>query len=155
MLAFDALGLNAVGMEGAGATGPGTPVPADATAPTLGGAITLSSITTTGAHVVWVAGADNVAVAGYEISRDTGTPSWADVGTATTTNLSGLTPATNYTVRVRAYDAAGNRSTAITAALKTATSTTPPPAGTIDASMVPEARVVVFEGSLRVVTFEG
>ncbi|QJE03051.1 fibronectin type III domain-containing protein [Massilia forsythiae] len=126
----------------------------DTAAPTMSGAITLTSITSSGAHAAWPEAADNVAVAGYEFSCDTGVPSWVDVGAARVADPSGLSPATNYTARVRSYDAAGNRSAPLTAPLTTAPATQPP-AGSVDVTKVPMARIVVFEGGARVVAFAG
>lgn len=130
-----------------------TPGP-DTTAPAMSGTPTVSAVTATGAHVTWPAGTDNVAVASYEFSCDTGTPAWIDVGNVLSADPAGLNPSTNYTVRVRARDAANNRSNVITAPLATAAASNQQP-GTIDASKVPAARRVVFEGSKRVVSFEG
>ena len=59
------------------------------------------------ASLSWTASSDNVAVAGYRITRN-GVP----VGTsaATSFNDSGLTPSTTYVYTVAAYDGAGNTS---------------------------------------------
>lgn len=115
----------------------------------------MSAVTATSAHVTWPAGTDNVGVAGYEFSCDTGTPTWVDVGNVLSADPSGLNPSTSYTVRVRDYDAAGNRSAATTAPLTTSAAPVTPQPGTIDATKVPTSRRVVFEGSKRVVSFEG
>ena len=96
-----------------------TQPPADVTAPTMQGQVTLSSITTTSVHAAWQAATDNVAVTGYEVSCDTGTLVWIDVGNVLATDFSALSPSTGYTVRVRAYDAAGNKATAISQAFTT------------------------------------
>lgn len=127
--------------------------PSDTAAPTLSGSITLTSVTTYGAHAAWPSATDNVAVTGYEVSIDTGTVSWVSVGNVRTLDISGKSPSTTYTVRVRAYDAAGNRSTAITTQLITAS--LPPPDEVIDASKVPASRTVVFSGGIRIVAFPG
>jgi len=98
----------------------------DTTAPTLGGPLNVGTVTTTSIQVSWAAGSDNVAVTSYEVSTD-GT-SWADVGSVLTYTFTGLTPSASYTLRVRAKDAAGNVSSAITATQSTGTpgDTTPP-----------------------------
>src|SRR4051794_13583335 len=83
---------------------------ADTQAPTQPGALGFSSVTATSATVSWGGSSDNVGVASYEWVRDGGT-NWTDVGNVTTANVTGLTGSTNYTVLVRAKDAAGNTST--------------------------------------------
>lgn len=76
----------------------------DTTPPTMNGA---ASVTAKGFTLSWPAGSDNVAVTGYEVSTNGGT-NWTDNGNSTTRVISGLADGT-YAVRVRAYDAAGNR----------------------------------------------
>lgn len=100
-----------------------TSASADSTAPTQSGSITSSAITTSGFTISWPAGADNVAVTGYEYSIDGGS-SYIDAGNVLTKAVTGLASATGYAVRVRAYDAAGNRSTPALAATVTTASTT-------------------------------
>lgn len=96
-----------------------TSASADTTVPTLAGSITLSLITNTTARLAWPAGADNVAVTGYEYSIDGGT-SYLDAGNVLLRDLTGLTIGTAYPIRVRCYDSAGNRSTpALSATLTT------------------------------------
>lgn len=97
-----------------------TSASSDTTVPTLAGSITVSSITNTGATIAWPAGADNVAVVGYEYSIDGGT-TYADNGNVLSKTLTGLTSGTAYPVRVRAYDGAGNRSTPALSATFTTT----------------------------------
>lgn len=82
----------------------------DTTAPTLTGSITVSALTTSSYTFSWPAGADNVAVTAYECSLDGGT-NWSNVGNVLSANASGRTPGSTDQVRVRALDAAGNRST--------------------------------------------
>lgn len=95
-----------------------TSAAADTTAPTLTGSITVSSVTATSAGLAWPAATDNVAVTGYEYSTNGGT-SYTSAGSALSVALSGLTASTTYPVRVRAFDAAGNRSAALSATLTT------------------------------------
>lgn len=103
----------------------GTPaVTLDTTVPTMTGAITLSAITQAGARAAWQAASDNVSVAGYEISVDTGTPAWTPIGNVLVYDISGKTAGTSYTVRLRAVDAAGNKAAPLTTTLTTAS---PPP----------------------------
>lgn len=82
---------------------------ADTTLPTLTGTITISSLTTTSYTASWPAGSDNVAVTGYEYRINAGT--WVDNGNSLSVGISGRTPGSTDTFEVRAYDAAGNRST--------------------------------------------
>jgi hypothetical protein len=126
--------------------------PADTTNPTLPGAINLTAITTTGAHAAWAAGSDNVGVAGYEISVDTGTPSWLDLGNVLAYDISGKTAGASYTVRLRDYDAAGNRSAPITAALTMAPAQ-PNQSGGTGTITVPASRTAVFASRQRVAVF--
>lgn len=78
----------------------------DGTPPTLTGVVTPSAITASSATLTWPAGADNVAVTGYEYSLNGG--AYFSVGNVLTYGLSGLTESTLYTCDVRARDAAGN-----------------------------------------------
>lgn len=88
-----------------------TSTSSDVTAPTLSGTVTSSSITSSSYTVSWPAGTDNVAVTGYEYRLNGG--SWVSVGNVLTTNITGRTPSSTDTFEVRAYDAAGNRSSAM------------------------------------------
>lgn len=69
----------------------------------------LTQGTTTGSaiQISWSAATDNIGVAGYEYRIDGG--SAVDAGNVLTTNVTGLTPSTEYDFEVRAYDASGNR----------------------------------------------
>lgn len=116
MPGFNAIGLDAIGVVPMSS---GTAPPADTTAPVLTGSVTITGVTSSGGHAAWPAATDDTAVAGYELSCDTGTPVWVDVGLNRAADISGKNPATAYTVRSRAYDAAGNRSAVITGALTT------------------------------------
>lgn len=103
----------------------------DTTAPVLEGTVTASNVGTTTATITIPLATDNTAVAGYEYSTNGGT-SYVNNGTSRTANLAGLTPETSYPLRARAYDAAGNRSAAITGTLVTAAAVvTPPPDTTV------------------------
>lgn len=81
----------------------------DTTPPTTPGSVSSVATSATTGTTSWTASTDNVGVAGYQVFVD-GSP----VGT--TTNLSfghtGLSPSTQYSVTVTAYDAAGNNSVA-------------------------------------------
>lgn len=91
---------------------------ADTTAPSMSGTLTTSNITATGFTMSWPAGSDNVAVTGYETSINGGT-TYTDVGNVLTVNKTGLSSGATYPLAVRAYDAAGNRSAALTASVTT------------------------------------
>ena len=88
----------------------------DTTPPTLTGAITIGTVTSTSITMSWPAGADNVAVTSYEVSKDSGA-TWIDTsGTGLSYIFTGLAASTSYGLRVRAKDAAGNVSTPALAA---------------------------------------
>ena len=93
----------------------------DTTPPTVPANVLATAFSSTQINVTWSASTDNVGVAGYRVFRN-GT----QVG-ATTTALSysdtGLTPSTQYTYTVVAFDAAGNASAPSTGS--TATTLTP------------------------------
>ncbi|WP_156473285.1 hypothetical protein [Pseudorhodoferax sp. Leaf265] len=82
----------------------------DTQAPVMTGAIASSLVTQTSYTIDWPAATDNVAVAGYEFSVNAGS-TYTDNGTTRTRAVTGRTPSSTDQVRVRAYDAAGNRAT--------------------------------------------
>ena len=88
----------------------------DTTAPVLTGSITSSAITSTSYTLTWPAATDNVAVTGYEYSVNGGS-TYTATGTALTVNVIGRTAGATDSVAVRAFDAAGNRSLALSATL--------------------------------------
>ena len=108
--------------KGYGVLSPGTPG-GDTTPPSAPGNLTGSATSATTLTLSWTAATDNVAVAGYQIFRN-------GIPRATTTSLSyndsGLTPSTQYSYTVTAYDAAGNNSTAAGPALVTTNSNSAP-----------------------------
>jgi len=81
----------------------------DTQAPTAPSNLSSSSVTSNSLTLSWTASTDNVGVTGYEVYKD-GT----SIGTVTGTsaNVTGLTPETQYSFYVKAYDAAGNKSNA-------------------------------------------
>lgn len=79
----------------------------DTTEPTQSGAITIGTVTSTSIQMSWPAGADNVGVAGYDVSSNSGSM-WTTLGNVLTHTFSGLSPSTTYELRVRPRDAAGN-----------------------------------------------
>lgn len=101
---------------------PTTPDPAaDTGVPVMQGALVSSAITSSGFTVTWQAATDNVAVAGYESSLNSGAYSTIAGGASTLSQaLSGLTASTAYPYSVRAFDAAGNRSAPLSITVTTA-----------------------------------
>lgn len=81
----------------------------DTTAPVLTGALSFSAIANTTFRVSYPAATDNIGVAGYEISKDNGA-TYPYVTQSLFYDCTGETSGTLYYVKVRAYDAAGNRS---------------------------------------------
>lgn len=81
--------------------------PGDTQAPTAPTNLSASNTTTTTTTLSWSASSDNVGVTGYTIYSNGN--SIGNV-TATSANITGLTPATTYSYYVRAYDEAGNYS---------------------------------------------
>lgn len=80
---------------------------ADTTAPTIPTSLHSTSVMDTSIDIAWTASSDDVAVTGYKIYRGANL-----IGTSATTSFhdSGLSPATDYSYTVRAYDAASNTS---------------------------------------------
>jgi YD repeat-containing protein len=79
----------------------------DTIPPGAPGAPTFSAVTGTSATANWTAASDNVQVTGYRYSLNGGA-SWTNVGLTLTTNLTGLSLGTTYTMYVQAGDGAGN-----------------------------------------------
>lgn len=82
---------------------------ADTQAPTRPGTPNCSAVTEDGLTLNWGASTDDVAVTAYDIYEH-GNKIGEAAGSATTKNLTGLTPATTYNLTVIARDAAGNAS---------------------------------------------
>lgn len=99
----------------------GTP---DEILPELVGEITVTNLTTTSYDLSWPTGTDDTGVTGYEYSLNGGAD-WISNGTDTTESVTGRTPGATDQVRVRCFDAAGNRSTP--ALSEAVTLLTPPP----------------------------
>jgi chitodextrinase len=108
--AYDAAGNYSAASSALSVT---TSAAADTTAPSTPTSLASSNVTATGATLSWTGSTDNVAVTGYQILRDA-----TAVGTTTGTsfNDTGLTAATTYSYTVKAFDAAGNYSSASSAA---------------------------------------
>ena len=96
----------------------------DSQAPTVPTSLVSSSITPTSFTLSWTASTDNIGVVSYEVFKG-----GISYGTSITTSLSitGLTPATAYSMTVKAKDAAGNVSAASTALVVTTSSDTQAP----------------------------
>jgi chitodextrinase len=97
-----------------------TPATTDTTPPSTPTNLASSNITSNSVTLTWTASTDNVGVTGYYILRD-----GSSIGSTTNTTYgdSGLSPDTNYTYAVEAFDLAGNIS-APTSALVVTTSGT-------------------------------
>jgi fibronectin type 3 domain-containing protein len=120
----------------------------DTLAPTAPGSLTAAPVSAGEIDLAWNASTDNVGVVNYLIERcaDAGCSSAAQIGTSGTTSYSDTTvaPATAYTYRVRATDAAGNLSSYSNTATATTpdTDTQPPSApGTLTATAFSGTRV--------------
>lgn len=79
----------------------------DTEAPDAPTAVRTADVTETTAHVAWEAALDNVATTGYNVYVN-GEKVNTELVTATEYDLTGLTAATEYSVKVTAVDAAGN-----------------------------------------------
>ncbi|MEE1963181.1 fibronectin type III domain-containing protein [Allomuricauda taeanensis] len=86
-----------------------TLAPPDTQAPSAVTGLSSSNTTSTTTDLTWNASIDNVGVTNYEVFRNG--VSIANTGTATTFNVTGLSPSTSYDFTVFAEDAAGNVST--------------------------------------------
>ena len=79
----------------------------DTQAPTAPSNLVASNVAQTSLTLSWNASTDNVGVTGYDIFQGT-----TNIGTVTGTsaNITGLSPATAYSFKIQAHDAAGNNS---------------------------------------------
>lgn len=94
----------------------------DETPPTFTGELTASLITQTSFALAGPTATDDVGVVGYEYSINGGGTYTPTTAGGPSQNISGLTPGTLYPCRMRAYDAAGNRSSALSLEVTTAAS---------------------------------
>jgi hypothetical protein len=122
----------------------------DTTRPALGGVVTISSVTSSGATASWSAATDNSGtIAGYDYQVNGG--SFTSLGNVLTVNLTGLTASTAYTVNVRARDPSGNVSDPVITGGFTTNSGTP---GTfVSAALKRNTGVIAASSSLTWVTF--
>jgi len=123
----------------------------DTTAPVMTGAITVSAITTSGATLACPAATDAVGVAGYECSIDGGTSYSVIANAGRSVAVSGRPAGTAHSVRMRAFDAAGNRATPLSTSFTTLVEQ--PAQNAVVATTVAESRRVAFPGGTRVVAF--
>lgn len=79
----------------------------DTQAPSVPANLVASNVAQTTLTLSWNASTDNVGVTGYDVYQ--GNTNLGSV-TGTSTNITGLSPATAYSFKVRAHDAAGNNS---------------------------------------------
>lgn len=96
--------------------------PSDTSKPSSPTNLTATSVTATSLTLSWTAATDNVAVTGYEVTRDS-----TSLGTTTglTISLTNLDVASGVTLGVRARDAAGNWSAEATITVSTTDATAP------------------------------
>lgn len=101
--------------------------PADTAKPKVPAGLSAADVTTASFTLTWTASTDNVAVVGYDVFRNN-----VLIGSTSGTvfNVSGLAPATLYSMRVKARDAAGNIS-GYSAILAVTTSSLPNAAPTV------------------------
>jgi len=87
----------------------------DTAPPSAPGRLAVAAVFAKQINLSWTASMDNVAVTSYQVQRCQGSPcsEFSTIGSPTTTSFSdtGLIPVTSYSYRVRALDAADNRST--------------------------------------------
>lgn len=99
-----------------------TPAAADTTAPIMTGSITVSAITSSGFTLSVDAATDDIGVTGYEYSIDGGTTYTVIANAARTVTVTGRPASTSHAVRMRAFDAAGNKATPLSATATTTAS---------------------------------
>jgi len=92
---------------------------ADSQPPTSPTGLAAAASGTSEIELTWTTSTDNTGVAGYEYSVDGGTTYFPTGTTASPYTIDGLAPTTTYTIRLRAYDATGNRSPYATATATT------------------------------------
>jgi hypothetical protein len=90
----------------------GNPPKKDTKAPSVPSNLKITGTTTINISLNWKASTDNIAVAGYDVHYTEANSSNAQVRPVSGTNvkLTGLTPNLQYSIKVRAKDAAGNKS---------------------------------------------
>lgn len=104
------------------------PLPVDSTPPTTPGNLRTTAVTTTSVSLAWNAATDaGSGVAGYDVAQGAA-GAFLPNGPGLVKQITGLTPGTAYTFRVRAVDAAGNTSAIATLQVSTTSpaDTSPP-----------------------------
>jgi uncharacterized repeat protein (TIGR03806 family) len=127
LTAVAALGMAVLVGCGGGGSGGGSQPPADTMPPTVPQGVTASAASTTQITVSWQASTDTgTGVAGYRVFRN-GAANAVATASGTSFTDGGLTPATQYSYTVSAFDGAtpANESTHSAAASATTQSTTP------------------------------
>ncbi len=124
----------------------------DSQKPSAPGVPVIGPITALSATAGWSTATDNVAVTGYEYSLDSGA-TWKSAGASLSANLTSLSPETNYTIQVRAFDAVGNRGAFSETSFKTL-QVAPPGAVTIGAITATSATASWAASSTQGVTYE-
>ena len=97
--------------------------PHDSSAPTWpgGAALSATNVTTTSVHLSWPAASDNVGVTAYVLTENGSALATLD-GATTSYTVNGLSAGTGYTFAVRAKDAVGNTSAAVSTPVTTLSS---------------------------------
>jgi len=90
--------------------------------------LTATAVSSTQINLSWAASSDNVAVAGYRVTRN---GSAIANTTATSYQNTGLAASTAYTYTIAAFDAAGNFSAESSSASATTPAVSPPPPGPV------------------------
>lgn len=109
VMAFDAAGNNSAVSALANVT---TPAAADTQAPSVPTNVVAKAINQSQINISWSASTDNIAVAGYDVYRSTGSVTATKIGSTNSTSYgdTGLATGTKYNYYVTARDAAGNAS---------------------------------------------
>jgi hypothetical protein len=144
-------GTSTFGEYAFGEQGLSVTAPADTTAPVMVGEIEITNVTTSGATLSCSAATDAIGVAGYEYSIDGGENYSLIANAARSVAVSGRPASSVHAVRMRAFDAAGNRATPLSASFTTLAAQ--PAQNAVSAATVAESRRVAFPGGTRVVKF--
>lgn len=107
------LGFSAISEYSLGSTSSSTASSSDTTAPIFTGTLVQTAVTSTSCTIDWsgTTHTDNVGITGYEYSINGGT--YYALGNVLSYTFAGFTASTTYTISLRAFDAAGNRSTVL------------------------------------------